>query len=136
MMLKHIKSSICSSSPTSGRKNQAGMTLLEVLIALAIFATAAISVIRAVTQHINTLTYLEEKTFASMVVDNQLALLHLDKPLMSAKKGKEEFADKTWYWTAKPVKTGMDLIKAIDVSVSTDSDQKNSILTVRTYVKP
>eukprot|EP00487_Bulimina_marginata_P001733 TRINITY_DN14098_c0_g1_i1.p1 TRINITY_DN14098_c0_g1~~TRINITY_DN14098_c0_g1_i1.p1 ORF type:complete len:103 (+),score=39.72 TRINITY_DN14098_c0_g1_i1:148-456(+) len=38
-----------------------GMTLLEVLVALAIFATAAISVIRAVTQHINTLSYLEEE---------------------------------------------------------------------------
>ncbi|MBD1576010.1 type II secretion system minor pseudopilin GspI [Vibrio sp. S11_S32] len=118
------------------RQPSRGMTLLEVLIALAIFATAAISVIRAVTQHINTLTYLEEKTFASMVVDNQLALLHLGKPLSSTKKGKEEFAGKTWYWTAKPVKTGMDLIKAVDVSVSTDSQRKNSILTVRTYVKP
>ena len=58
-----------------------GMTLLEVLVALAIFATAAISVIRAVTQHINTLGYLEEKTFASIVVDNQMAMvmLHPDK---------------------------------------------------------
>ncbi len=54
-----------------------GMTLLEVLVALAIFATAAISVIRAVTQHINTLSYLEEKTFAAMVVDNQMALVML-----------------------------------------------------------
>lgn len=41
-------------------RSQSGMTLLEVLVALAIFATAAISVIRAVTQHINTLSYLEE----------------------------------------------------------------------------
>ncbi len=45
------------------RSNQ-GMTLLEVLVALAIFATAALSVMRSVTQHISTLSFLEEKTLA------------------------------------------------------------------------
>lgn len=113
-----------------------GMTLLEVLIALAIFATAAISVIRAVTQHINTLSYLEEKTFASMVVDNQLAMVHLSQSFTSAKKGEEEFAGQKWYWTATPVKTGLGLIQAVDVSVSLNQDRKNTLMTVRTYVKP
>ncbi|WP_417884159.1 type II secretion system minor pseudopilin GspI [Vibrio rumoiensis] len=113
-----------------------GMTLLEVLIALAIFATAAISVIRAVTQHINTLSYLEEKTFASMVVDNQLAMVHLSSSFNATKKGEEEFAGQTWYWTATPVKTGLDLIKAVDVSVSLDPQRKSTLMTVRTYVKP
>lgn len=118
------------------RKQVRGMTLLEVLIALAIFATAAISVIRAVTQHINTLSYLEEKTFASMVVDNQLAMVHLSQSFTSTKKGEEELAGQTWYWTATPIKTGMDLIKAVDVSVSLDPQRKNTLMTVRTYVKP
>ncbi|OEF29444.1 type II secretion system minor pseudopilin GspI [Vibrio rumoiensis] len=113
-----------------------GMTLLEVLIALAIFATAAISVIRAVTQHINTLTYLEEKTFASMVVDNQLAMVNLASSFNSSKKGVEEFAGKQWYWSATPIKTGSDLIKAVDVSVAIDPERKNTLMTVRTYVKP
>ena len=38
-----------------------GMTLLEVLIALAIFATAAIATIRSVSQHINTLEVILKK---------------------------------------------------------------------------
>ena len=120
----------------SRRKQVRGMTLLEVLIALAIFATAAISVIRAVTQHINTLSYLEEKTFASMVVDNQLAMVHLSKSFNATKKGEEQLAGQAWYWTATPVKTGLDLIKAVDVSVSLDPQRKNTLMTVRTYVKP
>lgn len=113
-----------------------GITLLEVLIALAIFATAALSIIRAVTQHINTLTYLEEKTFASMVVDNQLAMVHLDSSFNSSKKGIEEFAGRKWYWSATPIKTGSDLIKAVDVTVATDPERKKTLMTVRTYVKP
>ncbi|GLR76531.1 type II secretion system minor pseudopilin GspI [Aliivibrio sifiae] len=113
-----------------------GMTLLEVLVALAIFATAALSVLRSVTQHINTLSYLEEKTFASMVVDNQMALMMLDKPPTSVKKGETELAGQTWYWTIAPVKTTSDILKSVDVSVATTKDQKSSLLTVRTYVAP
>ncbi|MCV5343576.1 type II secretion system minor pseudopilin GspI, partial [Escherichia coli] len=45
--------------PNLNRRRVRGMTLLEVLVALAIFATAAISVIRSVSQHINTVSYLE-----------------------------------------------------------------------------
>ncbi len=112
------------------------MTLLEVLVALAIFATAALSVLRSVTQHINTLSYLEEKTFASMVVDNQMALMMLDKPPTSVKKGETELAGQTWYWTIAPVKTTSDILKSVDVSVATTKDQKSSLLTVRTYVAP
>ena len=55
------------------RRAKRGFTLLEVLVALAIFATAAIATVRSVTQHLNTLNFLEEKTFAAMVADNQMA---------------------------------------------------------------
>lgn len=75
-----------------------GMTLLEVLVALAIFATAAISVIRSVSQHINTISYLEEKIFAAMVVDNQMANVMLATEKLKAKNGTEELAGRTWYW--------------------------------------
>lgn len=111
-----------------------GMTLLEVLVALAIFATAAISVIRATTQHSNTLSYLEEKTFASMVVDNVMAKVILAGSLTAERSGKSNMAGREWYWTVKPVATATDFIKAFDVTVSTDQEQKSTIVTVRSYV--
>ncbi|MGR6860152.1 type II secretion system minor pseudopilin GspI [uncultured Aliivibrio sp.] len=123
-------------SNRSYRSLNKGMTLLEVLVALAIFATAALSVLRSVTQHINTLSYLEEKTFASMVIDNQMALMMLDKPPTSTKKGETELAGQTWYWTIAPVKTTSDILKSVDVSVATTKDQQSPLLTVRTYVAP
>ncbi|USD65184.1 type II secretion system minor pseudopilin GspI [Vibrio sp. SCSIO 43136] len=116
--------------------NTRGMTLLEVLVALVIFATAAVSVIRSVTQHINTLSYLEEKTFASIVADNQMAKVMLGKAPTSEKKGKTEMVGKTWYWKVVPVKTSIGLIKAVDVVVTEDSQYKHSLVTVRSYVTP
>lgn len=109
------------------------MTLLEVLVALAIFATAAISVIRSVSQHINTLTALEEKAFAAMVIDNQMAMVMLQPPPKTTQQGHSELAGRTWYWSVTPTDTVSNLLKAVDVSVAS-SEKGQPILTVRSYV--
>ncbi len=114
-------------------KKRNGFTLLEVLVALAIFATAAVSVIRAVSQHINTINYLEEKTFAAMVVDNQMAQVMLSASSVSAKKGTESLAGRTWYWKVTPVSTAVGYLQAFDVSVAT-SESGSPVVTVRSYV--
>ncbi len=95
-----------------------GMTLLEVMVALVIFATASLSVIKAVSQQINSLSYLEEKTFASWVADNQIALVMLAKTPLQASDGSEDMAGKTWYWSLKPIATESDLLAAFDMEVS------------------
>ncbi|NLS14473.1 type II secretion system minor pseudopilin GspI [Vibrio sp. SM6] len=114
-------------------KHTRGMTLLEVLVALVIFATAAMSVIRAVSQHVNTVGFLEEKMFAAMVADNQMALVVLAGKKPSAKKGEAELAGRTWYWSVAPVATAQPLLSAFDVSVATAKNAK-PIVTVRSYV--
>ena len=115
------------------KNNVRGMTLLEVLVALAIFATAAIAIIRSVSQHINTLSYLEQKTFAAMVVDNQMALQMLKPSSLTARSGTEKMAGQTWYWKITPIATTDNLLKAFDVSVST-SKKASPLVTVRSYV--
>ncbi|OBT10143.1 type II secretion system protein GspI [Vibrio sp. UCD-FRSSP16_10] len=116
-------------------KSAKGMTLLEVLIALAIFATASISVVRAVSQHINSISYLEQKTFAGMVADNQMTLMMLaDEPPKTIRKGTSELANYQWYWSVTPVSTGNDYLRAIDISVSLNQGLKNPLVTVRSYV--
>ena len=115
-------------------KAKRGMTLLEVLVALAIFATAAIATIRSVSQHINTLSYLEEKTFAALVADNQMAQVLLSESKPSKKKGKEELAGREWFWLIEPVKTEGDILQAFDVKVSA-TEKGSPVVTVRSYVQ-
>lgn len=110
-----------------------GFTLLEVLVALAIFATAAMSVMRSVTQHVNTISYLEEKTFAAMVADNQMAKVHLNAKSLAEREGREELAGRTWYWRITPVKTSNTILAAFDVSVATEA-KASPVITVRSYV--
>ncbi len=113
-------------------QKQRGMTLLEVLVALAIFATAAISVIRAVSQHIDTIGYLEEKTFASMVADNQMAEVMLSGNI-KGRAGKEKLAGREWYWKVSPVDTSSSYLQSFDVSVA-DTEKGNPLITVRSYI--
>ncbi|EGU35890.1 general secretion pathway protein I [Vibrio ichthyoenteri ATCC 700023] len=110
-----------------------GFTLLEVLVALAIFAMSAMALVRSVGQHINTLSFMEEKAFAAMVVDNQMAKVMLNPDGLKKQNGQDKLADRTWYWSVSPVSTQDSLIRAFDVSVA--SSQKGTpILTVRSYV--
>ncbi|CAM3739231.1 Putative type II secretion system protein I precursor [Vibrio aerogenes CECT 7868] len=115
-------------------KQNKGMTLLEVLVALAIFATASMSVIRAVSQHVNTIQTLEEKAFASMVADNQLAKVMLAPGTLSNREGKDEMAGRTWFWKISVIKTESPELKAFDVSVALKKSG-SSIVTVRSYIK-
>ena len=112
---------------------QRGMTLLEVLIAMAIFAVTAIAVLRSVSQHLNTTRYLEEKTFAAMVADNQMALALLHPQSIRLRSGEEELAGQTWFYEVKRVSTAADFLKAVDVSVSMKKGE-SPLITVRSYV--
>ncbi len=118
------------------RIKQRGMTLLEVLVALAVFSGAALAVIRAVTQHINHIGYLEQKTLASMVLDNQLSLLYLNESPDLSQRGSVEMGNQQWFWRYQQIETGNEMLKAVDVSVSLKQDHSSPIVTVRTYVSP
>ena len=115
------------------RRNERGLTLLEVLVALAIFAMSAMALIRSVGQHINTLTLMEEKAFAAMVVDNQMAKVMLDPKGLKKQSGKVKLADRDWFWTITPVSTKDGLIRAFDVDVARES-KGEAIVSVRSYV--
>lgn len=58
--------------------NARGMTLLEVMVALAVFAIAGLAVMKTASEHLSGLNYLEQKTLATWVVENQLVQQKLE----------------------------------------------------------
>ena len=113
-----------------------GMTLLEVMVALAIFAVAGIAVMSSVSQQLVGLTALEEKTIATWVADNRQVEVKLRKnwPGLSWTNGKEEMAGQTWYWRWRGVETQDSSFRALDVEVRSEEKAKDPRVTLRTYV--
>lgn len=77
-----------------------GFTLLEVLVALAIFALVAASVLTASARSLQTAARLEEKTLAMWIADNRLTELQLTETPASAgrEQGELEFGGRRWQW--------------------------------------
>lgn len=96
------------------------MTLIEVLVALAVFSLAAIALMKTVTQQSVGLGRLEEKTFANWVAENQLVQLRLDSiwPETRWTQGESEMAGRRWYWRWQGVNTADPRLRAIEIEVS------------------
>ena len=61
----------------SARKTEAGFTLIETLVALAVLATSAVALIGATQAHVNRIAGLEERAAAQWVGENGLAEMAL-----------------------------------------------------------
>lgn len=117
------------------RKNQRGLTLLEVMVALAIFAITGSAILKAVGENLNSVGQLEAITVANWVANNQLTQLQLSRPwpIRNNVKGSSEMANRTWYWQRTVENTSDDELKQVTISVSLDSAFEDSVTSVTTY---
>ena len=118
------------------KQDQTGFTLVELLLALAIFAYAATSIMKLVGQSAKNLNQLEEMTFASWVVNNRLAELQVSPvwPPKNKDKGEVEMAGQIWYWLQEVEKTEDARLRAVTVKVATDKDMERPVYSLLTYV--
>lgn len=110
------------------RRNSAGFTLVEVLIALAVLAIALAAVMRVVTQSIDTTAILRDRSLALMVAQDQLAMhrLRRDFPQPTTTSGTRELAGREWRWQEKVSGSrDSDQFRRIDIEVS---DARGSVL--------
>ena len=84
-------------------KQARAFTLLEVLVALAIFALVAASVLAASGRSLQTAARLEDKTLAMWIADNRLTELQLAEtpPGDGRDQGELEFAGRRWQWQSE-----------------------------------
>lgn len=116
--------------------NNRGFTLLEVMVAMAICALAGIAAMKAVGDHINHLSNIEEQQLASWVAENQLAELTLTNnwPPSDGKTGDEEQAGVKFYWRHKITKTESNDLLEARVIVFSDEARKHDVYELITYI--
>jgi len=120
----------------SHRKYQQGMTLIEVMVALAIFAVAALSIVNMTGEHIRSLTYLEQKNVGLWIANNHLTQINLDDkfPALGTKNGKLEYAGITWFWQQKVIKTADPKFRSVNVRILTEEKSEYAVAELTTYM--
>ena len=115
---------------------QSGMTLLEVMVALVIFALTGTAVMKAASDHLSGVGQIEEVTLATWVANNRLAQVQLEQqwPPKNNHKGSQEMSGRTWYWQQQVLETNDAELRAIEVTVGLDPSYQGSITTVISYV--
>lgn len=118
------------------QRRQSGMTLIEVMAALVIFALAGTAVMKSAAEHLSSVSQVEEVTFATWVANNRLNEMKLTGtwPPKNNVRGTMEMADRTWYWQQVVTKTTDDDLRAVEVNVGQDPQYEYFQANVITYV--
>lgn len=113
-----------------------GMTLLEVMVALVVFAVGGLALVRTLTAQTNALAELENSTFASWVAENQMVDVRLSttRPNLSGESGQVSMAGRTYYWHWQGVETSDPLFRALDMAVRDKEKAVDPRITLRSYI--
>ncbi len=117
-------------------KRRLGFTLIEMLLALAVFAYAASSILAVLSQTSQNLSEIEQMTFASWVANDKLIEMQVDKtwPPKDKAKGERELVGQKWYWQQRVEKTEDPNLRKISVEVRLKPEDKFSLYTLSTFV--
>jgi general secretion pathway protein I len=105
---------------------QRAFTLLEVLVALAVLATAMGAVIQAAGDYTANQAHLRDRTFAEWVARNQLAAVQLSDrwPEVGQEKGDAELPapgveteGREWRWEMQVIQTAEEDLRRLDIEV-------------------
>lgn len=116
--------------------NQRGFTLLELLVAMAILAMTGVTLMRVSSEHIRSVTYLEELSVASMIAENQLQFARLETkwPPKAKQEGLVEMAKRTWKWQQETLETDDPNFRMVRIKVSTEDNPEQVVSTLTTFI--
>jgi general secretion pathway protein I len=110
--------------------NQRGMTLIEVMVAMAVLAMAGLALLKTSHEQVRNMNALEQKQIAGWVADNQLTLQML-RP--SPGSGIQQQAGRVWYWRVTYVPTSQPGVTAVEVEVRDRQDDRDPLVRLNSW---
>lgn len=114
------------------RRTEAGFTLIEIMVALAVFSLAAMALIRLEGAAIRSAGTVDETVMAQIVARNVAidAVTDARAPTLGASSGVEANGKRQWRWTRNVAATGDQRIVRIDVTVRDQAGRQAAQLTM------
>lgn len=105
-----------------------GFTLIEMLAAVAVLATAMAAILSGMARYADNAGHMRERSIAVWVAHNRLTELDLQRswPDVGKSDGEMEMAGVTWKWELEVQKTQDDKLRRVDVWVLPRSGRERS----------
>ena len=109
-----------------------GFTLVEVLVALAIFSLAALALLRLQGAAVGTVAQLDDRAIGAIVARNQAVevLTDAQAPAFGTEAGMETNGGRVWRWTRQVRRTADTRLQRIDIAVAARDGQQVASLTL------
>lgn len=118
------------------RSQQTGLTLVEVLIALAITGIAMTAIIKATSQNISGTSYLQDKmiaTWVGMQIMSEARMGLIEMSSTEKRHDKINMLGRDWYWQASIDDTANDHIQKIAVDVFVNDKEASPLISLESY---
>ncbi len=113
----------------SAIQNEAGFSLFESLVALAIFATVAIATMTLITQNIRSSGQMAARTYAEFVAENVLVETYLnDRLTLGGSQGETVMGGYDFEWRRDIQNTGEAGLLGVTVRVSLSDSEQTLVL--------
>ncbi len=110
--------------PSRGRASRSGFTLIECLVALAVFGLAAMALLNLSGESTRSAARVETRTLGGIVADNVAAEAMIARDMPSGSTGGQaSLGGREWRWVRVVSATDMAGVGRIDVRVFADEEQ-------------
>lgn len=108
------------------RRRTAGFSLIEMLVALAVFALAVLGLLNLAGESTRTAVAIEEKLLAAVVADNvAVEAATIDAHALAGEaEGREEAGGRAWRWIRRSEPTADPSLLRVDIAVSPEGERR------------
>jgi general secretion pathway protein I len=113
------------------RQSGSGFTLLEMLVALAIFSIAGLALVRLQAVSVRTSVDLRERTVVQIVARNLMieCLTDPEAPSLGLSEGVADNAGRQWHWAQQVTEADEDRLVVVTLRVEGGPGQSPAVLT-------
>lgn len=123
----------CFSIRSANPSDRRGFTLIEMLVALAVFSLVALTIIRLASENTHTAGHVENRLLAGIVAENVAveAFASPNPPDMGLAQGDIDMAGRRWTWRRTVSPTDQPGLVRMDVAVLLEGQETATLTLVR-----